>query len=331
MSRTGEQLTATEMGKLWASYLGNSMGACTIGYFLKHVDDPDIKKILEFALDLSHDFTRTIKKIFEENDFPVPVGFKEEDVNWEAPRLFYDEFYLHYLQYVGKAGMSIYSVGIPLITNTAIRDFIVHCLHETTRLMMMVNDLLKAKGRLENAPSVTSPRRIDYVDKQSFLKGYFGDVRPLHGLEVAHLFGCINNDVTSKALMLGFLQGAKTEKVKNYFKRGIRLNQKHIDKLSAKLNEDNLPAPSLLDHLVTPSKIQVFSEKLMMFHKIDMFSMKIREYANGASLNGRRDIGAMYTKCQIDVSLYVEDGANIMIDHAWMEQPPLMIDRGIKK
>ncbi len=55
--------------------------------------------------------------------------------------------------------------------------------------------------------------------------------------------------------------------------------------------------------------------------------MKIRSYANGASLNGRRDIGAMYGKFLMDVSLFVEDGANIMIDHGWMEQPPEAIDR----
>lgn len=60
----------------------------------------------------------------------------------------------------------------------------------------------------------------------------------------------------------------------------------------------------------------------MVFHKIDMFSMKIREYANGASLDGRKDIGALFARCLLDVSLYVEDGANIMIDHNWMEQPP---------
>jgi hypothetical protein len=29
----------------------------------------------------------------------------------------------------------------------------------------------------------------------------------------------------------------------------------------------------------------------------------------------------------MDVSLYVEDGANIMIDYGWMEQPPEAVDR----
>jgi hypothetical protein len=193
--------------------------------------------------------------------------------------------------------------------------------------MMDVNDILKSKGRLMNAPIVTSPTKVAFIKKQSFLNGFFGDIRTLHGLEVAHLYGNINNDVTSKALIIGFRQGARNEKVKKYLERGEKINEKHIQMLSDKLTEDNIPAPSLLDHLVTPSVTPVFSDKLMVFHKIDMFSMKIREYANGLSLNGRRDLGALYAKCQLDVSLYVEDGANIMIDHGWMEQPPEVVNR----
>jgi hypothetical protein len=320
-------LTSAEMGKLWATYLGNSMGKYVLSYFLKHVDDKNIKKILEFALSLSESFLEDIKAIFVKASFPIPVGFSEEDVNVEAPRLFYDEFYLHYLQYLGKAGMSIYSVAIPLVTKKDVVDFFVKSLNHTVKLMTEVNNLLKEKSLLLNPPPSPPPKRVDFVSKQNFLNGFFGDVRPLHGLEVAHLYGNINNDVTSKALIVGFTQVAKREEVRKYLERGNKINQSHIKMLSEKLNKDNLPAPTLLDHLVTPSTTPPFSDKLMVFHKIDMFSMKMREYANGASLNGRRDIGLLYGRCFMDVALYVEDGANIMIEHGWMEQPPETVDR----
>jgi hypothetical protein len=94
--------------------------------------------------------------------------------------------------------------------------------------------------------------------------------------------------------------------------------------MTKKLVQAHLPPPSIIDHLVYSTNSYPFSDKIMVFHKIDMFSMKIREYANGASVNGRRDIGALYAKCQLDVSLYVEDGAEILIKHGWMEQPPLL-------
>jgi hypothetical protein len=159
------------------------------------------------------------------------------------------------------------------------------------------------------------------------LHGFFGEKRPLHGLEVAHLYDNIHNDITSKAVVLGFSQVARNEKVRKFFKRGRDINQKHIEIMSHKLNSENLPSPSLIDHLVSTSTTPPFSDKLMVYHKIDMFSMKIRDYANGASLNGRRDIGTMYAKCLLDVSLYVEDGANISIEHGWMEQPPEVVNR----
>lgn len=326
-SHYNDQLTSAEMGKLWASYIGNTMGKCVLSYYLKHVDDTDIKRVLKDAFVLSESFIHKIKTIFVKENFPLPVGLTVDDVNLEAPRLFYDEFYLHYLQYVGKAGMSIYSAAIPIVTRKDVRDFFVNSLHDTVKLMADVNDVLKSKGILMNAPPVPNPKGINFVNKQSFLKGYLGDVRPLHGLEVAHLFDNINNDITSKALIIGFSQGAREEKVRKYLERGEKINKRHIEMLSNKLNQDHSPAPTLLDHLVTTSTTPPFSDKLMTFHKIDMFSMKIREYANGASLNGRRDIAALYARCLSDVSSYVEDGANIMIDHGWMEQPPELVDR----
>jgi hypothetical protein len=327
MTTKDSQLTLAEMGKLWATYSGNTMGKCVISYYLKHVEDPDIKKVLDYALGLTETYINDIKTIFNQENFPIPVGFTDEDVNLEAPRLFYDEFYLNYLQYTGKAGISIYEAAIPLVTRKDVRDFFIRCLNDSVKLLTDVNDILKSKGKLMNAPTMQNPKEIDFVNKQSFLNGYFGEVRPLHGLEIAHLFGNINNDITSKALIIGFSQGARNHKVRKFLERGREINKKHIEKLSKKLNDDHLPSPSLVDHLVTTSTVPPFSDKLMVFHKIDMFSMKIREYANGASLNGRRDIGALYAQCLLDVSLYVEDGANIMIDHGWMEQPPIAINR----
>ncbi|MFG6115590.1 DUF3231 family protein [Halobacillus sp. MO56] len=325
--RYTKQLTSAEMGKLWATYQGNTMGKCVLSYFIRHVEDDAIKKVVERALDLTNTFMKDIKRIFNEADFPIPVGFTEEDVNLEAPRLFYDEFYLHYLRYLAKAGISIYSAAIPLMTSKETRDFFVGSLKKTTELTTNVHDLLTAMGALGNTPAAPSPAGVDFVNRQSFLHGYIGEVRPVHGLEAAHLYDNLQNDITSKALILGFCQGARDRRVLKFLNRGRKINVSHIDKFTNKLKEDNMAAPSLLDHLVTPSTVPPFSDKLMVFHKIDMFSMKIRNYANGSSLNGRKDIGALYARCLLDVSLYTEDGANIMIDNGWMEQPPIMIDR----
>lgn len=327
MKTDQSHLTAAEMGKLWATYVGNTMGKCVLGYFLQHVDDKEIEENLQYALGLCEEYIQTIEGIFKQADFPIPVGFTNDDVNLEAPRLYEDDFYLHYLQYLGKAGVSIYSVAIPLVTRRDIRDFFVKALQDTSKLMVNVTEALLSRNTSVNPPVLPPPQGVDFITKQSFLNVFFGKVRPLQGLEIAHFFGNLNNDITSKAIITGFVQVARSEKVRQYLERGKKLNQKHIDLMSDKLSKDGLPFPQSIDHLVRPSTEPPFSDKLMVYHKIDMFSMKIREYANGASLNGRKDIGALYAKCQLDVSLYVEDGANLMIDQGWLEQPPEAIDR----
>lgn len=321
------QLTSAEMGKLWITYMGNTMSTCVLSYYLQHVEDKDIKKILASALNTSESLMQGVKDIFIQEDFPLPVGFTEEDVNLRAPRLFSDEFYPHYLKYVSKAGMSIYSIAIPLMSREDIREFFINALNSTVKLVTEVNNVLMAKGLLINPPQIPIPQKVDFIKKQNYLKGFFGNIRSLHALEIAHLYDNNDNNITSKALLIGFTQVAKDEKIREFFIRGKELTNKHIEISSQQLHEDNLPSPPLLDHLVSESTFSPFSDKLMLAHKIDMFSMKIRTAGNAISLNGRKDLGGMYAKFLMDIGLYVEDGANIMIDNGYMEQPPKAANR----
>lgn len=99
------KLTSVEMGKLWATFMGNSMAKCILTYFLHHVEDKEIKALSQRALHLSEEFLGVIEDIFTRDEFPIPQGFSEKDINLGAPRLFQDEFYVHYLKYTSKAGM----------------------------------------------------------------------------------------------------------------------------------------------------------------------------------------------------------------------------------
>lgn len=320
-------LTSAEMGKLWTTYTGNTLAKCVVKYFLQHVNDPDIKNTLESAQNLVHTVLGEIKEIFIKANFPTPIGYTEEDVNIEAPRLFFDEFYLHYLKYTAKAGMSIYSIAIPIMTRKDTRDFFIRTLNATVNLITDVNELLINKGLYIKPPLIPTPDKVDFIKKQNYLNGFFGNVRALHALEIAHLYDITENNLTSKALLIGFSQVAENNSVSEFFMRGKDLTSKHIDISSQQLHKENLPSAILLDDLVTKSNISPFSDKLMLSHKIEMFSMKIRTIGNAISLNGRRDLAALYAKILTDVELYVEDGANIMIEQGWMEQPPKAIDR----
>jgi hypothetical protein len=325
-SNISEKLTSAEMGKLWATYMGNSMSKCILSYYLQHVEDEEIKTLLENALKLSVEFMKTTKDILKKENFPIPNGFSEEDVNLGAPRLFEDVYYVHYLKYVCKAGMSIYNVAVPLVYRKDVKEFFIYCMDSTMALMGQINDILMNKGLIIKPPIIPVPDKVEFVH-QGFLDGFLGHVRPLHALEIAHLYDNIENNATSKALIMAFSQVVKSEKIRKLFIEGKDLTHKSIEQYMEKLHNENLPSPSFLDHLVTTSTFSPFSDKLMLFHKIDMFSMKIRAFGNSAAVNGRHDMGVLYAKSLIKITSFVEDAAKILIENGWMEQPPFAVDR----
>jgi hypothetical protein len=319
--------TAVEMGKLWATYVGNSMSHQILKYFLKHVDDDDIKVLLENSLALTVNFMKKIEKFFSDEDFPIPVGFSEEDVNLGAPRLFEDQFYVHYLKYASKAGLSIYGIAVPLMMREDVREFFIYCNECTMILLGQINNILMEKGFIIKAPLIPVPKHVDFIKKENYLNGFFGEVRELHALEITHLYDNIENNITSKALLTAFRQVAKNEKIRSFFLRGKEITDREVQRFQDKLHKENLPFPSQIDHLVTDSTFSPFSDKIMLFHKVDMFSIKIRSFGNSMAVNGRRDLGLMYTKSLAEVSFFVDDGAKILIENGWMEQPPKAIDR----
>lgn len=326
-SYVNEKLTSAEQGKLWATFTGNTMSICVLSYMLNHVEDLEIKKVLEDGLSLSEQFVQSIKGIFIQENYPIPKGFSEEDVNAGAPRLFSDEFYLHYLKYVGKAGASLYAIAVPIVTRPDVRVFFTQCLDSTTKFLNEVNTTLIKKGFILKPSFIPYPKNVDFIKKQSYLNGFFGNIRPLQALEITHLFDNIENNATSKAVLIGFSQVANSKEVKAYFLRGKELATKHYNIFSKVLQKENLSSPPIFDPLVSTSTIAPFSDKLMMFHKLDMFAMRIRGYGNALSMCARHDVAEKLGRLTLEVGNYVEDGANIMIEHGWLEQPPQAADR----
>jgi hypothetical protein len=322
-----EKFTSVEMGKLWATYMGNSLSKVIIKHFLQHVKDEDIRTLLENAHGLTEDFMGKIKGFMENENFPVPKGYTDQDFNSAAPRLFEDEFYVHYLKYAAKAGLSIYAIALPLVMRLDIREFFVQSGMATTELLAQINGLLMDKGFIIKPPVLPTPEGIDFIERKSYLDGFGHNVRPLHALEVTHLYDNIENNVTSKALLIGFSQVTRTPQMRDFFIRGIEMTDKMVEQLKTKLHKENLPSPALLDHLVTNSTTAPYSDKLMVSHKADMFAMKIRSMGNSMAVNGRKDIGLLYGKALMNVALYAEDAAEILIEHGWMEQPPHAADR----
>jgi hypothetical protein len=314
-------LTSSEIGKLWATYMGNSMSEKVLRYFLHHVEDQEIRDVVEFSLNLCQDFMKRIEAIYKTVSHPIPIGFTKDDVNVKAPRLFKDEFYVHYLRNAIRAGISVYGIAVHLVTRQDVRDFFIYTVDECMKLVSRLNDLLIKMG-VRLSPEIPIPDRIDFVEKKSYFRGFFGEVRPLHALEIAHLYDNIASHSVGHAFLYAFSQVVQSEKVRQLFKKGGEITTKAIETYTHYMNECHLQSPPLLDHLVIPIDVSPFSDKLMLFHEIDHFTIRLRDFGNAIAVNGRHDVAASYFKVFMTLGLFVQEAGNIFVENGWMEQMP---------
>ncbi|RXT02821.1 DUF3231 family protein [Ammoniphilus sp. CFH 90114] len=321
------KLVSTELANLWTQYMNDSMAICVINYMLKKVEDDDIRSILEFSLSLSKRHTEVIKGFLSEEEYPIPYGFTDGDVNLEAPRLFSDSFFLKYMHIMAAHGMTGYAVAFTTSARADMRKFYADCNNETIELFNRSLDLLLSKGLYTRPPYLHPPEMAQYVKKQGFLTGWFGNRRPLNGIEISNITFNMNKTVMGKAMVLGFGQVAQSKDVREYLMRGTQLSSKHLEIFSSLLHEDNLPSPPSWDSEVTNSTISPFSDKLIMFHTGVLTQTAVAFYGAALAVSMRRDLATQYTRLTAEMEQYGEDGANILINNGWMEQPPTADDR----
>ncbi|WP_085522660.1 DUF3231 family protein [Tuberibacillus sp. Marseille-P3662] len=315
-------LTASEKANLWVSYQNDTMAMCGIEYFLSNVEDKAIHSLLQYALSISRQHIRRVKHIFTQEEFPIPVGFTKQDVNLDAPRLFSDKLYLYYLVNMGKFGLSSYSLALSLASRQDVIDYYSDCLEQTKKLHNRGKKLAMEKGVFQEAPSIPNPEQVDFVKKQSFLAGWIGEQRPLLAIEIANLVYNAKRNTLGEALITGFAQVARDKAVIKYFKQGRELANRHLETFSSLLKKDSL---STVDHLsdeVTDSTNSPFSDKLMMYHVSTLIASGIGQYGVAMAASPRHDLSVHYARLTAEITKYANDGANIMINYGWMEQPP---------
>jgi hypothetical protein len=321
------RLTSAEISLLWTQYINDSASVCMMTHFLEKVEDEEIRPIIEFALNGSKKNISFLTDFFNMEKFPVPVGFTEQDVIPRAPRLFSDTFVLMYLRNMSVLGMAAGGMALGFVTRPDVIDFFKNVTQTGISLQDLTRGLMLKHGTYIKSPYVTLPDRVDFVQKQKFLAGFLGDVRPLTVQEITMLFNNIQTNAIGKTLIIGFAQTAQKKEVKQYMVRGKQIAQKHIDLFSDKLKKEDLPAPMIWDSALSDSTKPVFSDKLMMFHVASMNAAGIGNYGTSMAGSPRKDLGLLYASLIPEVALYAEDGANIMIKNSWMEEPPQTDDR----
>ncbi|WLD94001.1 DUF3231 family protein [Alkalihalobacillus sp. AL-G] len=322
------KLTSAEITNIWTAYMNDTAALCQLQYFIEKVEDQEIKPVIQYAIELSETHIKKLHKIFNNEDYPVPYGFKlEEDVDTTAPRLYSDSFVLNYLDQMGKVGLNSYSMCLSFSVREDIYDYFSECLAESDKLLKKANDVLLSKGLYIRSPYLPIPSHIDFVKKQKFMNGYLGERRPLAGPEITNLYANFQRNALGAATLIGFTQVAKGKDVRKFLVRGKEIASKHCEVFSSILREDDITVPMSWDTEVTDSTTYTFSDKIMMFYTTSLISLSVAYYGASMSMSPRRDIGTQYTRMNQEILLFAEDGANIMIKNGWLEEPPRALDR----
>src|SRR5690606_26088582 len=225
-------------------------------------------------------------------DFPVPQGFSEQDVNLDAPPLFTDTFCLFYLLEMTIHGLSSYGISLPVSTRRDIRDYYVQCNTSSMELFNQITDLMLEKGIYQKPPNIPTPTGITFVQDKSFMNAWVGDRRPLNVIEISEVYFNVIKNMLSKTLYLAYHQVAPSTEVKKFISSVVDLSNKHIEELGAKLQKDNLPIPTSYDDQITNSTTSPFSERLIMYHIGFLSQTALAYFGSGMAISMRPDLAA---------------------------------------
>ncbi|WP_299095619.1 DUF3231 family protein [uncultured Metabacillus sp.] len=149
------------------------MAKCVLTYFLNHVENTEIRQVLEYGLRLFQTHIQKLTAIFQEEGNLIPQGFTEEDVNETAPRLFYDNYMLMYVQQMCKLGLSAFSVAVALSARKDMHAYNSERLKKFIEWHGMANDILLSKGLYIRPPYIPTQDKVHFVQSNNFLQGWF--------------------------------------------------------------------------------------------------------------------------------------------------------------
>ncbi|GIQ71516.1 DUF3231 family protein [Xylanibacillus composti] len=324
---TNIELSCTEIGGLWGVYIQESMTKCFLTYFLHHLQDGQIVPLAEEAMSITQDRLDKIKAFFLAENFPVPAGFSDADINLAAPQLYHDTFTLSFIYMMNRLGMINFAFTASNNVRLDVLDFFNECIHSSTEMFGKAVRLMLEKGIYDRPPKMNYPDKIEFVEKTSFLDGLFGSKRPLNAIELSEIFFNIERNYFSVIVMLGFAQVIEDKKIKDLVIRGKKISEEQIELFNTLLMQEDLLGTVTVSMEVTSSNVSPFSDKLIMSMIHILNSVDILLISHALSLSMRTDLVAHYTKIIAEVMAYAKDTYDMVVERKWLEQPPLTTNR----
>lgn len=140
--KTNIQLTAVEMSSLQNQYINDTLACCVSTYFLEKVKDKEALPIIENALKIANSNLTNMQEIFKKERFPIPIGFADQDLNPQSPRLFQDSFVLMYFRQMSILAMAASSAALGLVHVRMLLTFKNVYLNEGVMMQDLTRELL---------------------------------------------------------------------------------------------------------------------------------------------------------------------------------------------
>ncbi|MGD6967539.1 DUF3231 family protein [Rossellomorea vietnamensis] len=321
-------LSSAETANLWTQYINDSLSICILTHAVSKVKDEEIKEVLNQSISMAQTHLSKITDFFNHEGHPIPKGFTiENDVNMKAPALFTDTFILVYIHVMTLHGLTGYAGAVGTSAREDQIDYFTECNLATMKLYKRIVDLMLKKGLYTRPPNIDIADRVDMIDQQRYMAGWFGRKRPLTASEISGISYNMQKTVVKITLEIAFGQVCKSKAVQKFFLLGKDICEKHFSIFRDILQKSDLSSPPTFASEVTDSITSPYSEKLMLNHIVLLVSAAIGFYGAGLAVSQRRDIAVDYTRMLAEIGLYANEGAQLLIENGWLEQPPLAHDR----
>ncbi|WP_099361671.1 DUF3231 family protein [Fredinandcohnia onubensis] len=327
MEKHNIRLSSAEISGLWTTFIQASMTVCLIRYFLHHLNDEEIKPLLKESLQIYSGQMNEIKRIFSEENIPIPDEFSDEDINLSAPPLFYDPFSLTFVYAMSRMNMINFSFIASNVAREDIRTLFSKCLSDALTQYNEATQLMLEKGMYDRPPMVVYPTENEYIEKKTYLTKLIGDKRPLNVLEITDMFFNMERNFFAIVLCTGFLQVVKDKEIFDFIIEGKKISEKQVTFINDLLKEEDLMGTVSIPMEVTGSTVSPFSDKLIvtLFHALNSIDITLIGHAQGISM--RADLLAFYSKTIGEIFVYAAKGFNILVKRRWIQEPPATIDR----
>ncbi|KON89980.1 hypothetical protein AF332_26260 [Sporosarcina globispora] len=320
------KISSTELGALWMTYQKKTMILRILEYFIEKSDNQKAKSLMSGLWKKLHPKVVEVKNILQNEGAAVPIGFTDQDVHLNAPRLYENGFDIMFCRILKEISMGMYVLHLTM----SYRKDIIKLYRDMTALTQEYYDkftqLLLEEGLLPSPTLINLPKSADYVTNNNYLKGtnILGRKRPINAVEFGLLYHGIEMNITGMQLMSGFAQCAKEEEVKKYFLKGKELSKEIIKEQGEKLLQNDIQTPATSGGTVTNSTEAPFSDKLMIFCTYLLCGFSIGGQGFGIGFSLRNDLSLSFGKFGMEVYDYIREGVKIMISNGWLEEAPRM-------